>query len=201
MIRNLIFDFGNVFVDLDKEATVRTLMGYGVEEIPSSLYEMALSYEKGQISTQEFVRAAKELLPGLTEAELIQAWNAILLDIPVHRMVFLNGLAQAKSYKLLLLSNSNTLHIEHLKQRWGQEHMDHFLSLFNGVYFSHEMGMRKPDPEIFQRVLELEQLKPEETFFVDDTEENTDAAARLGLHTWYLKAGSEDISELQAHLP
>lgn len=201
MIRNLIFDFGNVFVDLDQEATVRTLMQYGVQEIPASLYEAALTYEKGLISTPAFVQTAREQLPGLTEKELIYAWNAILLDMPEHRMAFLSALAEANEYKLYLLSNSNTLHIEHLIKQWGSGQMKHFLGYFDGVYFSHEMGMRKPDPEIFKNILKSENLKPDESFFVDDTKENTDSAAQLGLHTWHLKAGSEDIIELQAHLP
>jgi len=201
MIRNLIFDFGNVFIDLDQEATVRTLMGYGVREIPDSLYEAALTYEKGLISTPAFVQTARELLPSLSEEELIRAWNAILLDLPEHRMAFLSSLSTSKAYKLFLLSNSNELHIEHLTKQWGSKQMKHFLSFFDGVYFSHEMGLRKPDPEIFLSLLNSEHLKPEESFFVDDTKENTDSATQLGLHTWHLKVGDEDISELQSHLP
>ena len=201
MIRNLIFDFGNVFVDLDQEATVRTLMDYGVQEIPASLYEAALTYEKGGISTAAFVETAQKLLPGLSEEELVTAWNAILLDIPEHRLEFLRALSAATSHKLILLSNSNTLHIEFLTKRWGKERMEQFLANFDSVYFSHEMGMRKPDLEIFEFILSKEHLDPEETFFVDDTKENTDSAARLGLHTWHLKAGQEDIIELHSHLP
>ena len=201
MIRNLVFDFGNVFVDLDLEATVRTLEDYGVKDIPANLYEAALTYEKGHISTADFVRTAMDLLPGLTEEQLVRAWNAILLDIPGHRMGFLKKLVKSRSYKLFLLSNSNSLHIQHLSQRWGQDEMDNFLSNFHGVYFSHEMGMRKPDMEIFRQILKAEALDPGETFFVDDTKENTDAAAKLGIHTWHLKAGKEDIIELEAHLP
>ena len=201
MIRNLIFDFGNIFVDLDTEATVRTLLDYGVQEIPSSLYEAALNYEKGQLSTNSFVQTAMELLPGLSEVQLIDAWNAILLDIPPHRLKFLKELVDSNSYGIFLLSNSNTLHIEHLTQRWGKDKMQHFLSHFNSVYFSHEIGMRKPDEEIFHHVIEAEGIRPGETLFIDDMKENTDAAAQLGIHTWHLKAGSEDISELQAHLP
>lgn len=201
MIRNLIFDFGNVFVDLDLEATARTLFEYGVQEIPASLLHAAQVYEKGELSTRNFVETAKGLLPGLTEEQLISAWNAILLDIPVHRMEFLSELVEANSYKVLLLSNSNSLHLEHLTQRWGHEKMQGFLSHFDGVYFSHQMGMRKPDPEIYLHILKAEQLRAEECFFIDDSEENTEAAARLGLHTWHLKAGREDIIDLNAHLP
>lgn len=201
MIRNLIFDFGNVFVDLDQEATVRTLMEFGVQEIPASLYEAALTYEKGGISTEAFVQIAMQVLPGLSKEQLIRAWNAILLNIPAHRWTFLQELAESQTYRLLLLSNSNTLHLEHLAQRWGQKEMERFLGYFEGVYFSHEVGMRKPDAEIYKHILEIEQIKPEETFFVDDTEENTDAAAKLGLHVWHLKAGHQDISELEEHLP
>lgn len=201
MIRNLILDFGNVFVDLDQEATVRTIMDYGVKEIPAALYDLALDYEKGQLSTTDFVRQARTYLPGLRAEELIHAWNAILLDMPEHRLEFLRSLSAGNTYNLILLSNSNALHLEHLTRRWGLHKMEHFLACFDRVYFSHEMGMRKPDAEIFLTVLEREGLQPEQTFFVDDTAENIYAAAELGLLTWHLKAGQEDITELQAHLP
>lgn len=201
MIHNLIFDFGNVFVDLDLEATVRTIMGYGVKEIPVELYDIALNYEKGGITTDGFVREATKFLPELKKEELIQAWNAILLDMPAHRMEFLHALSASNSYKLILLSNSNAMHIEHLTEQWGGHRMEQFLSCFNSVYFSHEMGMRKPDAEIFLAVLDQEGLVPEQTFFVDDTAENVRTAAELGLKTWHLKAGQEDITEIQTHLP
>lgn len=201
MIHNLIFDFGNVFVDLDEEATVRSIMAYGVKEIPLVLYDIAMNYEKGLLTTADFVRKARKYLPELKAEELVDAWNAILLDIPAHRLEFLHSLSANHSYNLILLSNSNALHIEHLTNRWGTEQMEYFLSHFNGVYFSHEMGMRKPDAEIFLKVLEQEGLEPEQTFFVDDTAENVRTAAELGLRTWHLKVGREDITELQAHLP
>ena len=115
-------------------------------------------------------------------------------------MEFLEELAGAKKHRLFLLSNSNALHIQNLTERWGKPFMDRFFNCFNNIYFSHHMGMRKPEPVIFQTLIERENLIPEETIFIDDLLENTQAAADLGLKTWHLQVGSEDIIEIQSRL-
>src|SRR5690606_36806510 len=99
-----------------------------------------------------------------------------------------------------LLSKTNELHMRHVSEQMGPERFQRFKNAFDVFYLSHEMGMRKPDREIFEFVLERNQLKAEETFFVDDLAENTDAAAGLEIHVWNLLLGTEDITLLNCHL-
>ena len=74
-----------------------------------------------------------------------------------------------------------------------------FYNCFEKVFFSYEMGMRKPDPEIFTQILNKYDLSPKRTLFIDDKKENTDTAAALGLYVWNLQVGNEDVTELFQH--
>lgn len=200
MIKNVILDFGDVLINLDKGATARAMMDYGFNSITPGLFELFNDYERGTIGTPEFLDRVSLQFPKAPREFLIQAWNSILLDFPQYRLEFLEDLARQKRYKLLLLSNTNELHMQHVREQMGQEGFNRFKSAFDVFYLSHEMGMRKPDPEIFEFVLERNQLLPGETFFVDDLAENTDAAASLGIQVWNLQLGKEDITQLKSHL-
>jgi putative hydrolase of the HAD superfamily len=109
-------------------------------------------------------------------------------------------LAQANQHRLFLLSNTNDLHIECVKEQMGRMRFSRFKNAFEVFYLSYEIGMRKPDTEIFEFVLEKNQLSAQETLFVDDVKENTDAAANLGIHVWNLQVGEEDITQLNRYL-
>ena len=119
MIKNILFDFGDVFINLDKSATIRALASAGFTEIPDGLLSLANSYERGDIDTAEFLKTARQLLPGLTREGIMEAWNAIILDFPETRLQFLQDLALQKKYRLFLLSNTNELHIEKVKSQMG----------------------------------------------------------------------------------
>jgi putative hydrolase of the HAD superfamily len=71
-----------------------------------------------------------------------------------------------------------------------------FYQCFEKVYFSYELGMRKPDPEIFNYLIDVLELSPKRTLFIDDKKENTDAAAKLGIQIWNLQVGKEDVVDL-----
>lgn len=200
MIDSIIFDFGDVFINLDKEATFRELQKLGVQEIPVALYEKLDSYEKGLISTPDFVGYAMDILPGLEEKALIQAWNAILLDLPQTRIDFLKALKKNKHYRCFLLSNTNELHIQSCFQELGSELMEDFFRTFDKVYLSHEINMSKPDPEVFRKVIIENALVPEHTLFVDDTFEHIESAKTVGLKTWHLQVGTDDITQLKSKL-
>ena len=138
--------------------------------------------------------------PKATRQDLINAWNAILLDFPDKRLEFIEALAKENRYRLFLLSNTNDIHIEYVKQQMGMERFYRFKESFEVFYLSYEMGMRKPDTEIFEFVLEENKLVAGETFLVDDTKENTDTAASIGINTWNLNVGKEDITQLKSYL-
>jgi len=199
MIKNIILDFGDIFINLDKPATAREMMKFGFTGITPELDTLFKEYEMGLVTSEEFLAFTGRLFPNATRHNLIDAWNAILLDFPDERLEFLEALAAEKRYRLFLLSNTNEIHIENERQKMGEKFI-RFERAFEGFYLSYEMGKRKPNSDIFQQVLDENQLLPEETFFVDDTKENTDAAAQLGIKTWNLQVGKEDIVQLKYYL-
>ncbi len=200
MIKNLILDFGDIFINLDKSATARAMKAFGFEEITPELDTLFKDYEKGLITTESFLNTTQLIFPKAKREDLIDAWNAILLNFPDYRLEFIEELAQLKKYRLFLLSNTNELHIDYVKQQMGVSKYNSFKNCFEVFYLSNEMGMRKPDAEIFQFVLKKNGLITEETFFVDDIKENIDAAAELGIKTWHLNVGQEDITSLKSKL-
>lgn len=200
MIKNIILDFGDVFINLDKPAIAREMIKFGFSGITPELSLLFLAYEKGALDSQKFLEQVSGYFPEAKEPDLIYAWNAILQDFPDERLTFLEQLAEENQHRLFLLSNTNDLHIECVKRQLGMEKFNRFKNAFEVFYLSYEMGMSKPDAEIFEFVLEQNDLTPSETLFVDDTKENTDAAAELGIHTWNLLVGQEDITQLKRYL-
>ncbi len=196
MIENIVFDFGDIFIDLDKAATSRALKKLGIESFPPEMMELFLSYEKGTVSTPEFLSTMKHFLPETPEEEIISGWNSILLEFPDHRLEFIRNFSKTRGQRIFLLSNTNELHIDYVRKQMGLTKFNTFRDAFEAFYLSYEMGMRKPDEEIFEFVGEQMGLRPEKTLFIDDTEENTLAAARLGWQTWNLRVGREEITEL-----
>ena len=200
MIKNIILDFGDIFINLDKGATAKAMQPFGFKEITPELDALFKSYEKGTTSSEVFLGTVAEHFPTASQEDLINAWNAILLDFPLHRLDFVEQLAQENTYRLFLLSNTNDIHIEFVKQQMGMADYNRFRNAFEVFYLSYEMGMRKPDTEIFEFVLQQNDLKASETLFVDDTKENTDAASSLGITTWNLQVGEEEITQLKSRL-
>jgi putative hydrolase of the HAD superfamily len=133
-------------------------------------------------------------IPTASIDEISSAWNAILLDFPLYRLEFLQKLS--KKYRLFLLSNTDAIHIETFEQETGISFYSDFYQCFEKVYFSFEMGMRKPDAEIFNYLIQKHDLSVKKTLFVDDKKENTDAALSLGFHIWNLQVGQEDVVQL-----
>jgi len=200
MIKNLILDFGDIFINLDKTATNKAMQTFGFTEITPSLDFLFKEYEKGILSSDAFLKGIKKIFLDATNENLITAWNAILLDFPDYRLEFLEALHHSKKYRIFLLSNTNELHIDFVKKQMGESKYQRFKNCFEVFYLSYKMKMRKPDAEIFEFVLKENNLKAKETLFVDDTKENTQAAASLGIHTWNLIVGKEDITSLKTKL-
>ena len=124
----------------------------------------------------------------------------MLLDLPDYRLNFIENLSREGDYRLFLLSNTNAMHIPHFIEKVGLEKYNRFRNCFEQFYLSHEIKLRKPTPEIFNFVLDQNGLVATETFFIDDSKENTDAAEALGIHTWNLLVGQEDVTNLKSKL-
>ncbi len=198
MIRNIVFDFGDIFINLDKPAVFKALAAFGYTKVTPEMDILAKTYEVGKMSSDDFLAHLKTLVPKATLSEITAAWNSILLDFPESRLAFLENLKLENEYRLFLLSNTNDLHIRYVKEAMGEKRWNRFEACFEKFYLSHEIHMRKPDSEIFEFVLAENGLLANETIFIDDTKENTDAAASIGIKTWRLKVGSEDILDLKA---
>lgn len=194
MIDTIIFDFGDIFINLDKQATIDGLEKLGLSEWNEELDQLNLSFEKGQVSRENFLLGFQKYIPNASLDEIEKAWNAILLDFPLKRLEFLQKLST--KYRLFLLSNTDAIHIETFQQATGASFYGDFYQCFEKVYFSFEMGMRKPDAEIYNFILAQHGLVAKHTLFVDDKKENTDAASALGINIWNLQVGKEDVTDL-----
>ena len=195
MIKNIVFDFGDIFINLDKKRFARELQQLGISQESEEMLPVLYQYEKGLISTNKFIAFFEDKL-GVPSEKLVKAWNSILLDFPHKRLSFIQELAESKKYRLFLLSNTNDLHISWIKNNWGLELYNAFKICFEQFYLSHEINLRKPNYTIYEFVLKTNNLTAEETFFIDDTKENTVAAKMLGISVWNLKPGKEDVIEL-----
>jgi putative hydrolase of the HAD superfamily len=190
-IENIIFDFGGVIIDIDPMMTVNELGKLGFHDIEKlktkDFYQQVIyKFEKG-IDTPAVFRnkLRKYLLMNLTDQQLDDAWNALLFDIPEERIRVIEQVK--KYYPIYLLSNSNEIHydlyVRDLQLRFGYREFD---ELFNKAYFSFDLHLAKPHPEIFEFVINQHHLVPEKTLFIDDRIENIEGARKVGLKTYHL---------------
>ena len=189
--KNIIFDLGNVIINLDIAATdiaFRELFKERYDSTMERLNKMDCfnRYEKGEIDTNTFVEnilRSAELK--VSKASILSAWNAMLLDIPNRRFHILQEVK--KQYRTFCLSNTNDAHIGFINKMllttYGIPNLNAY---FERVYLSHEMGMRKPDVEIFEKVIQDNQLVPQETLFIDDTKGHLEGAQKTGLTTFHM---------------
>ena len=194
MIEAIIFDFGDVFINLNKQAIDSEFRKLGLTAWHDDLDVLNKKYEIGKIDEYEFMLGFQKYLPNAELTEIRAAWNSILGDFPLKRLEFLQMIAS--KYRLFLLSNTDHTHIEKFEHKVGQTFARDFYSCFEKVYFSYEIGLRKPDENAFKYVINNHNLNPKKTLFIDDKKENTDVAEKLGLQVWNLKPGTDDVTQI-----
>ncbi len=194
MINTIIFDFGNIFINLEKEATIAEFKKLGLDGPNEELLVMNDLFERGKISEQQFIDGFNKFIPNADVHDIRKAWNAVIGEFPLYRLEFLQMLSN--KYRLFLLTNTDAIHISRFEHMAGISFFSDFYQCFEKVYYSFEMGMRKPEEEIFNHILKKHDLSPKRTLFIDDKKENTDAAAALGIQVWNLKVGEEDVVDL-----
>ncbi|MBF6641056.1 HAD family phosphatase [Flavobacterium sp. J49] len=201
MINTIIFDFGDVFINLEKEKSIEEFKKLGLDGPNEVLLAQNDLFEKGQITDVQFVESFHQFIPNASIEEITKAWNSVIGDFPLYRLEFLQLLSN--KYRLFLLTNTDSIHINKFEHKVGMSFYSDFYRCFEKVYYSYEMGMRKPQPEIFTTIMNKHDLSPKRTLFVDDKKENTDIAESLGLYVWNLQVGKEDVVNLfdQKHLP
>jgi putative hydrolase of the HAD superfamily len=187
----IIFDFGGVIINIDYDATIRAFKALGIADF-EALYSQASQsrlfddLETGKISSQRFINGLLEILPkGISANQVVNAWNAMILEIPAERIALLQELR--KKYRIFLLSNTNGIHIQKALHHWSKTTDLAIHDLFHHVYLSHEMGMRKPHAEIFETVCSEQKLNPKQTLFIDDSSQHIQGAKAFGLNTHHLK--------------
>lgn len=191
-IKNIIFDFGGVLIGVDYTKTIDAFKSMGIYNF-DDLYSQAQqtnlfdAFETGNISSQYFINKLLDFLPqGVTPNQVVAAWNAMLLDINQKNIALLQEL-KAEGKNLYMLSNTNEIHIKVAFDRWRKTTMPAPNELFNKMYLSHEIGMRKPDEETFRYVCSDAGLNPGETLFIDDSEQHINGAQEIGLNAFLLK--------------
>ena len=195
MIKTLIFDFGDVFINLDKQGAMQKALNlFNMATLESGMLDVNIKYEVGHISTSEFIKFYTSKFPNLNESDVVDTWNYIIKDFPDHRLKFIQKLAQEKNYTLILLSNTNDLHINYIKQ--NVSFYEDFKNCFDVFYLSQEIHLRKPNADIFEFVLKENKLIANECLFIDDTKDNTDTAGKLGFHIWNIDETKEDVVDL-----
>lgn len=190
-IKNIIFDLGGVIINLDYAKSTDALRAFSKnqdqvafsQKTQSELFDL---YERGDISCAEFRDGLrKEYDIEATDAQIDDAWNTMLLDIPAERIELLRALK--KKYRLYLLSNTNAIHMRAfnkiVEDHFGIPNLD---SLFDKPYYSHLVRKRKPGVEVFEQILQENGLEREETLFIDDSIQHIEGAQKVGLQTIHL---------------
>jgi putative hydrolase of the HAD superfamily len=194
--KNLLFDFGNVIIDIDVPgATERVTSLLRKDANREVVDRILIEYECGRVSTDIFINTLLSQSERHVQAlDIIEAWNSMLIGIPGYRLEML--LMLRDRYNVYLLSNTNELHIEwvrrYLEKRDGTRLFDR--KYFDAAYYSHIIRARKPDAAIYQHVIDDALLTPGLTLFMDDVQANLDTAKQLGFGTYLVKPG-EEIAE------
>ncbi len=182
--RTLIFDFGNVLINLDYPkcfSTFYKVLGQDFSKgLPDKTKEHLFRYERGQINTEAFLWHLQQYKPEAEVREIISAWNEVLGELPLSRLQMVAELR--KNYNVVLLSNINDLHEKDIhKYVKNVLHIEDFhADYFDKVYYSHLIKLRKPDREIYDYVTSDLDVKPESILFIDDMEVNIAACKAAG---------------------
>lgn len=193
-IKNIIFDYGNVIFLIDFQRTQQAFIDLGITNIEDFFAHKGHDplfdeFEKGNITPKEFRNGIRQKAnkPQLTDAQIDEAWNSIFLGIEEGNHELL--LKIKEKYNTFLLSNTNQIHHKffsaYVEKTFG---LKDNTSLFNKVYYSHLLNMRKPNANIFEYVLQTNNLKPAETLFIDDSPQHLKTAKQLGMQTYLMTA-------------
>lgn len=196
-LKNLIFDLGDVIIPIDLTAPVRnfaTLANLPEDEVRDlwQQHNFINHYETGLIDDDAFRNHVRKVLYQRTDApeswadEVIDtAWNTVLLDLPVERIERIKLLKQ--DYRLFLLSNTSPIHIRQVNSVLTELGQPTLEELFERVFYSYEVRMAKPTPDIYRHVLAEADIVADETAFFDDNEANIRAAAALGIRVVHVQ--------------
>lgn len=198
-ISTLIFDFGGVLINLDLNQCILNFKQLGIKNVEQYLGNFGQSgffmqFEKGQISAETFRNEVRKMTPNtVSDAEIDRAWCSFLVEIPAEKLELLYELR--KRFRVLMLSNTNIIHFPFTETSFLMKEGHTKSDYFDKCYLSYEMKMVKPDAEIFEKLLETEDVEASQCLFLDDGLKNIEQAKKLGMQT-YLVNDREDLSFL-----
>ncbi len=192
-IQNIIFDLGGIFIELDYFKTEKAFIRLGVTNFPE-LYSQHMvtplfaDLETGKIEEEAFYNAFRKTTGiNLSNQQIKDAWNAMLLNFPPERLHWLKDIA--KKYRIYLFSNTNIIHYNAFQKIFNENTgLNNFDDFFIKAYYSHNLKMRKPDTASFLEIIKRENLVADETLFIDDTLKNIEGAEQAGLQTILLRS-------------
>ena len=196
--KTIIFDLGAVILNINYENTINEFTKLGIKNADAFYSkkvqtELFNKIETGKISNIDFLKELQKETKNANIKQVKMAWNAMLLDLPIERLHLIKKLKS--NHTIFLLSNTNSIHINAFKEQLGNKKWIAFCELFDKMYLSHELGLRKPDAKIFKHILNEQKLKAEEVFFIDDSPQHIISAKKLGISCHHL-LDSEDIISL-----
>ena len=196
MIKNIIFDFGNVLIPITESRSWKALEELGANGELKEQGDVFNQYDTGKISTKQFQQQLqpfffRKVFPN----DIGKAWNAMIDTVLPEESIELIKTLKSK-YRVFLLSNTCELHIEAIKRDAGPFNYKQFLRQFEKTYYSYELGLSKPDVKIFEKVLKDNELEADETFYIEDTKKHILAAESLGIKTWHFNPEEDDINDL-----
>lgn len=192
-IKTIIFDLGGVIIDLDVDRTITgfsALSGFSPEKVKEiyNSHPIFHEFEKGLVTESGFREVVRSLFhsEGVSDDNVDEIWNGMLLSIPLQRLELMSHLKE--NYNVMILSNTNSIHIRQMYSNIlpGVAGVSSFDPFVHKAYYSHEIKMRKPDAEIYQYVLDDYDLKAEETVFLDDNPDNVKGAGKLGIQVKHI---------------
>ncbi|MCM1293108.1 MAG: HAD family phosphatase [Bacteroides sp.] len=195
MIKNLLFDLGGVIMNIRRRSCVEAFERLGMKDADTLLGEYEQSgvfagIENGSLSPEQFHDEIRRIIGrDVTDKEIDDAFCAFLIGIPTNRLDALEE--YHKHFRCYVLSNTNPI-------MWNSKIASEFRKqghnidyYFDGTVTSFEVKAMKPDPKIFEAVVEKYGIKPEETLFLDDSNANCEAAERIGFKTLHVAPGTE----------
>jgi len=192
-MKNIIFDLGNVILNIDFNKTINAFKNIGITDAENiyniyKQHDFFDQFEKGLISPQDFRDNIKKISPNpLSDKMIDEAWGQMILDIPIERVNLLISLKN--HYRLFLLSNTNQIHFDVYNADFVKKYgIPCFSDLFEKAYYSFRCGLRKPDAELFKLVLSENDLTPAETLYIDDLTHHIKTADSLGIQTLLLQS-------------
>lgn len=190
--KNIIFDLGGVILNIDYQRTIQAFEKLGLSDfagrysqaVQSGLFDQ---YERGEISSAQFRNEIRSAFDSrISDSQIDDAWNSMLLDLPISRLSLLEEIS--RSHRIVLLSNTNEMHVQSFSNELTNRGLlQRFSETFEKSYYSFEIGMRKPEARIFEYVLSQHGFLAQETLFIDDSIQHIEGAKAIGINSYHLR--------------